>query len=496
MARDVGYQFVVTLSEAIERTTAAWAQEDPTAFRYRGAELRHAVERALYIALVNNEPLRCAYSAGLEADSVHGLGSALEASVARALLAPSGGGSGRTAWRRMGARAAWHGRRLGEVRSPPEGGSLGGPVAFVLGHPKLLRFVEPVRQRLLERGALVVATAPNIGAEVVGSEQVDLSAAALRLPAGRAVGVGLLGVTPLLGLYDGLLTIFAHHRPRCVVVVEGMSPTDELANRAAAVLGIPCVCLQQGWSPFVHVGFRNMSFAAMAVWGEGFAELLRPHNPRQRFVATGSFALTRELGAGREELAGVLADRPAIAFFLQPRSPLIGSAEQAALLELISRSRRRLPSCAVLVREHPGSPLAQRDRDALMALGVTLVGGERFALRPILEAAAVAVSIYSTSLVEAAALGCIPVVFNPTSMPNYVPDLQALGAGIERRDVAGAAEAIADLVENAAARDRLREGGERFRARFFPDHASPADRVVELVDELATTGRTASRGAR
>jgi hypothetical protein len=492
----VGYQFVVTLSEAIERTTAAWTREDPTAFRYRGAELRHAVERALYIALVNNESLRGAYSAGLEADSVHGLGSALEASVARALLTPSGGGSGRATWRRMGARAAWHGRRLAEVRSPPEGGSPGGPVAFVLGHPKLLRFVEPVRQRLLERGALVFATTPNIGEGVVGSEQVDLSQAAVRPPAGRAVGVGLLGVTPLLGLYDGLLTSFAQHQPRCVVVVEGMSSTDEVANRAAAALGIPCVCLQQGWSPFVHVGFRNMSFAAMAVWGEGFAELLRPHNPRQRFVPTGSFALAPEVVLGREELSGMLAGRPAIAFFLQPRSPLIGSAEQAALLELISRSCRRLPGCAVLVREHPASPLAQGVRDALTAQGATPVGGERFALRAILEAAAVAVSIYSTSLLEAAALGSIPVVFNPTSMPHYVPDLEALGTGVELSDVGGAEEAIADLVENAAARDRFREGGERFRRRFFADHASPADRVVELVDELAATDRTTSRGAR
>ena len=496
MADQVGYQFVAALSDAIERATTTWEREDPTAFCYHDADLQHAVERALYIVLANHEPLYAAFRDELSVDAVGGLGSALERSVTRALLLQSAAGSARPAWRQVVARGLWHARRARDPSGPVAPRRRVGPVAFVLGHPKLLRFVEPVRRRVADAGELVVAMSPEVAAAAAESEVVQLDDAPSREHGRRAVGVGLLGATSLLGAYDALLATFARHDPRCVVVVEGMSPTDEIANRAAHALSIPCICLQQGWSPFIHAGFRNMSFDAMAVWGEGFAELLRPHNPRQRFVATGSFALAPEVGLGREELAGMLAGRQAIAFFLQPQSPLIGPAEQTALLELISRTCRRLPSCAVLVREHPASPLADRDRDVLTAQGATLVGVERFALGPILEAAAVAVSVYSTSLVEAAAVGSVPVVFNPTSMPHYVPDLQALGAGVERSDVAGAEEAIADLVENAAARDRLREGGERFRRRFFADHASPADRVVELADELAERDSAAARGAR
>jgi hypothetical protein len=103
----------------------------------------------------------------------------------------------------------------------------------------------------------------------------------------------------------------------------------------------------------------------------------------------------------------------------------------------------------------------------------------------VLEASLAAVSIYSTSLVEAAALGCVPVVFNPTSMPHYTPDLDALEAGIEARTVDAARQAIARLVDDAHEHGRLTAGAERFRSRFFADDASPADATVRLIHELA-----------
>jgi hypothetical protein len=486
MARDVGYPFVVALSDAIERASAAFAREDPTAFRYRGADLRHAVERALYIALVNNASLYEAYRDRRAPAEVDGLGSSLELAAARSLLMPEQSvGSGRTVLRRLGGRVLWHARARGGA-SATSAFAASGPVAFVLDHAKYLPFLEPVRRRLAAEDALVVSLVPELtrAAEGAGTEHVALDTAAGRPPRGGAVGVGLLGALSLLGLYDALLDVLDARRPRCVTVVEGMSPGDELANRAARQLGIPTLCLQQGWSPFVHAGFRNMSFEAMTVWGQGFADLLAPSNPAQRFVAAGSFTLAAEVDTGRTELAATLAGRPAVAFFLQPRSPLIGSEHQDALLELVARTAGRLSQCAVLVREHPAAPLAAGDRRALQAAGALLAEPARFSLRAVLEVARTAVSIYSTSLVEAAAMGCVPIVFNPTSMPRYSPDLEALGAGVEARTVEQAEEAVVRLTEDAAARAELRPGLEGFRTRFFAEGTSPADTVVELLDEL------------
>ncbi|HEX7300705.1 MAG TPA: hypothetical protein VF257_17025 [Solirubrobacteraceae bacterium] len=491
MPRDLGYQFVVALSDAIERATAAFVREDATAFRYRGVDLRHAVERSLYVALVNHTPLYEAFRDERAPGDVAGLGSSLERAVATALLAAGADlGSGRPRWRRLAGRARW------QVRAVREGAGTGpaptgeGPVAFVLDHVKFLRFVEPVRRRLGPAGDVIVSIVPPLtaAATAVGEDLVDLCGAPERAPRARAIGVGLLGARPLLGLYDGLLEALVGRRPRCVVVVEGMSPVDELANRAARSLGIPTLCLQQGWSPFVHAGFRNMSYAAMAVWGDGFADLLAPHNPGQRFAAVGSFTLAAEVDAGRDVLAAELDGRPAVAFFLQPRSPLIRAEHQEALLALVARTAQRLSGCAVLVREHPAAPLTEEDRRRVQGVGGVLVDPQRFSLGPVLEASRAAVSIYSTSLVEAAALGSIPIVFNPTSMSRYSPDLDALGAGIEVRTPPDAEEAIARVVEDELLHRRLAVGVDAFRSRFFAAGGSPADATVALIDDLAPAG--------
>jgi hypothetical protein len=481
MDRDVGYAFVVALSDAIEQATATWARGDISAFRYRGADLRHAVERGLYVGLANNASLLEAYRDGRSAQDVSDLGSALEVSVAEALLGTPGVGHRRTAWRQLAARGLWHARAMRDARVARPMPSASGPITFVVGHRKLLSFVDPIRKRLASPDQLVVATAPNVIRTDDPGPGETIDDAFLRRPAARALGVGLLGATPLLGVYDALLDTFGRRRPRSVLVVEGMSPVDEIANRAAGVLGIPCFCLQQGWSPFVHVGFRNMTFDAMAVWGEGFADLLRPYNPDQRFVAAGSFALAAEVAAGREELASRVGGRPAVAFFLQPESPLIHRRHQAALRRLVMRVATELPECVVLVREHPAAALPAAERDALAAAGVLFAAPERFALRAVLDVADVAVSIYSTSLVEAAALGVVPIVFNPTSMPHYSPDIQALGVGFERKSVDDTEEAIATALRDRVERESLRAGTDRFRTRFFAQHGSPADRVLELV---------------
>jgi hypothetical protein len=487
MQRDVGYQFVVALSDAIEIATGAFAREDPTAFRYRGSDLRRAVERSLYINLVNNRALYDAFRDRREPD-LDALGSPLERAVAVALLDPCGRvSSGRSMWRRLGARALWHARALRDGSPPRAGHSHNRPVAFMLDHLKFLRFVEPVRRRIGPAGEVIVSIVPPLSEALAahGQDHVDLSRATDRPPVGRAVGVGLLGAPSLLSLYDGLLDAFASKSPRCVVVVEGMSASDELANRAARALAIATLCVQQGWSPFVHSGFRNMSYDAMAVWGEGFAELLAPHNPGQRFSAVGSFALAAEIAAGREALAEELDGRPAVTFFLQPLSPLIRDEHQRAMLDLARRAAAELPECRVLVREHPGWPLDDATRRELTDADIALVDPARFSLRPVLEVSLAAVSIYSTSLVEAAAMGCVPVIFNPTSMPRYSPDLDALEAGIEARTPDAALRAIARVVEDGDARGRLISGAERFRSQFFADDASPADATVRLIDELA-----------
>jgi hypothetical protein len=268
-----------------------------------------------------------------------------------------------------------------------------------------------------------------------------------------------------------------------VVVTEGMSPGDEIVSQACHSLGIPCICIQQGWSPIIHNGFRNTSFTHMAVWGDGFRDMLAPYNPMQEFAVTGNLSFAAESVERSKQLSGGL---PSVAFFLQPSSRLIGEDHQRQVAELISRASSRFPADVLLVREHPGAPLSEVGLESLRRLpNVRLAPATSNPLIDVIRQSRVAVSIYSTSLLEAAALGTPALVFNPTSMPRYSPDVEALGIGVETDSVEAALGTIDRLLHDGTYRQSFIPAMVRFRERFFAgaDEQAPV-RIIELIDDL------------
>jgi hypothetical protein len=266
--------------------------------------------------------------------------------------------------------------------------------------------------------------------------------------------------------FDRYSRVLEALRPQRVVVIEGNAPTDEILNRAAHSKGIACACLQQGWSPVIHSGFRNMSYDQMAIWGRGFGDLLAPHNPDQEFVVTGSHMLEQD--SGPSGLAEELRGRPAAGFFLQGTSPVIEPEHLAALNLVALRAADELPDVAIVVREHPGAPLAERDRAEFeLRDNVVFAPPSTARLRDVLGAVSVAVSIYSTTLVEAAALGVIPLVFAVTSLERYLPDIAAIGAGLEVRSEQDAFTQLSRLVADADARREFEPGMASIRDDYF-----------------------------
>src|SRR3954465_2887322 len=133
----------------------------------------------------------------------------------------------------------------------------------MLDHPKYLRFVEPVRARL---------AGPRAGLAPVRGHGVRLPPRPGRedeRPKARAVGESLWSYPSLMRGFDRVVTALSRMRASRTVVVEGMSPLDEIGSQASKALGIRSICLQQGWSPLVHAGFRGMTHSTMTVWGEG-----------------------------------------------------------------------------------------------------------------------------------------------------------------------------------------------------------------------------------
>jgi hypothetical protein len=479
-ARQLGYKYVVALVDAIETVIDGAGRRD---FAYRGADLSRAVQCALFINLVNDGDLYEAFRAHSRGEQAPQPLPAYElgARVARLLLdraAPrSRAARQRLRWRLRNVRNLP--RYLSE-RHPGVEESRGSRACFFLDHSKFLRFIAPVADRLGAENVIVVPLVAEAEAALSGSGYTSASLEERETPVGRAIGAAVREwPASLLTLYDAVLELLAELRPGCSIVLEGNSPLDEVTNQGSRVLGIPCLCLQQGWSPIVHNGFRGMSFTRMGIWGEGFREILAPYNHDQRFEVVGNPVL-----AGVSETPS----ERAVAFFLQPLSPLIGEEHQRQMHELILEAARSFPRDTILVREHPGWPLADAAQRRLEAVpNLRMVPASSYPLSEVIGASRAAVSIYSTSLLEAAALGTPPLVFNPTSMPRYAPDLEEIGAGVEVDRIEPAIRVLDRLLHDDAYARSFEPAMTSFRARYFaqPNGGSPG-RIAALIDQLAT----------
>jgi hypothetical protein len=294
----------------------------------------------------------------------------------------------------------------------------------------------------------------------------------------------------MLAQFDALQALFSIRRPACVLVVEGNSPGDEVTNQAAQAAGIPIVCLQQGWSPIVHVGFRNMSYSEMLVWGQGFADILRPYNPNQSFVVTGSHTLNSGAPSPPDWLRSRASRKRVVTFLLQAPRDMIGPRRWREFLNLAAAAAQRWPDGLILVREHPQYQLGAVDlADLGRAPNLCIIRPAQCGLAETLAVSTVSVSIYSTTILESIAAGVPPVIYNCTSMPRFSPDVDSLGAGVEVHDFETALLQIDRILNDHCWYDRLHAEMEKFRERYFHgDDGRSCSRIVSRLEAFIATG--------
>jgi glycosyltransferase involved in cell wall biosynthesis len=216
----------------------------------------------------------------------------------------------------------------------------------------------------------------------------------------------------------------------------------------------------------------------MTVWGDGFADLLAPLNPGLELAVTGNHILEGAVHSG--SLIEMIGGRPAIGVFLQAQSPLIEARDTTALRRLAASLADRLPEAVVLVRAHPGAPLTAIEVAEFGAhRNVFLAPADEYGLRELIHASTVVCSIYSTTLLEAAALGTVPVILAVTSMDRLLPDLEGMRAAAVVRDWDSATTAVAALLDSHERRAALEPGMREVRERFFAGlRANALERVV------------------
>jgi hypothetical protein len=470
------YAFYVALTDTIMGLVERMRRSDPAQLRYGGMDLSHAFEAMLYFAGVHDPGL-----VGLHENpqDVHAA-RLLEGSPSR-LLARNGFGQGpalrlaanrdriaglyRMAKRAMASRA-------GNGPITLEKNAASAPLLFFARSPRFARYFRPFADRLTGRCAFLVP-----------GEDQTLRAMPLQwghpvLPyqsvpgPHKTAGRMLLDYAPhLLAFANGMEQALAQSQARLVVVLEGNSPEDEIVNRVAHKLGRRTACLQQGWSPIVHPGFRNLSYDELLVWGEGFAELLAPYNRAQHFTAVGNHQL-------RLQPAG---ERSGVLFCFQAFEKWLGGAQSAeAMLSLAERVADG--DAPVYLRPHPVAPfpdpvLARLSRRP----NIRIEPPSQVELAEAFAKARISVSTYSTTILESAAAGTVPVIFNTTTMPRYWPDVDAAGAGLEIRDIDTAESTIRRLLTDPVFFDSFTGPMASFAARFFKTVGPAALTEVETV---------------
>lgn len=438
MNENLDFKYLVALFEAIE----AFSKEHD--FRYRGSDLRYAVERELYFSYSQNKNLHALF-ASLGQKNISKLPdfqSEVECLLASYLLKKTrdlrdtatshrkrGDGAGKWIARRIVAQwfslVNWNIRLRRKAK----------PVILAhVVHQKFARFLEPVIDEIAKQEN-------NLDFLLWDSKLFRL------LPAGSPWRGAHSELSYLTAYYNGIYDYLAALRPKCVVLVEGNAPRDELVNQACRQLSIPTVCLQHGWSPVAHPGFKNMTYDKFLAWGRSFVDLLRPHNPQEKFIVCGSPHLPERTDEELREKIDRCVKKPGIGFFLQPISQLIHPWINAAFVEVIERVAKANPKAEVLVREHPNFQLSPEILRRFSTIeNLRLVPPGQFTLASVLDRCLVASAINSSTLLESIGSGTIPVVFNATSLPRYLPDIEAMGLGFEAKDAEACFKIISNIV--------------------------------------------------
>jgi len=500
------FDYVSALCSAVEGLTGSVVHEEPRALHYGGIDLRFATERDLYFSAINDPAMQQQFAssrASLGGSPLQRDGH-VEARAGDFVCRYFDDGrhmSLRYQPRRTTRARRLLGRGANHIFWPYRAGRFERDLAssapnleharlfIMVHHERFVRYLRPIAEVLGSAGVVWLSTGAELSRQL---RSTDVSHVPVdrwnHLHYGRSVhhfsSAPSPGFSYLMALCDALQHLFALRRPSCLLLVEGNAARDEAANQVAKQLGVPTICVQQGWSPFVHNGFRNMSYGKMLIWGDGFADALRPYNPLQDFVVTGSHMLD---GAVRESRPAWLREKAAgrrcITFFLQSPMGIIGQRGWRQSLELLVAAAERCPEARFFAREHPIHPLRGEELELVTRHpNVCLAPVDRCSLAELLAVTHASVSIYSTTILESIALAVPPLIYNCTSMPRFNPDVDALGAGLEVHDSALALRQIERLIEDEDFCKSFEPGMDRFRDRFFGKiDGQSCDRIVETI---------------
>lgn len=503
----VGSSDLERLTRAIRSAVASVERQHAGCFHYSGISLRGALERRLYSdALIDPTRLSVLRKAGAQGvdfsewfparPSSSLIRNALELFKAWARLVYYGLFRA-VVWRRA---AGLRDRRApvqvdaNKFTSKPLSSSQPEFVFYVL-HPRFVGFFLPVIEKLgkhrcallCEGDPAVVDEAVRNGLDVCPQEYARLRISAINRPPRALFPLFSVLVLRLLNALGAL----RRSRPRVAVFAEAASPQEDIVARAARAMGIATVRVQHGRAGVVSPGYYDMPFDKMLMWGDGFAERVRPTSPDCHYVITGSPSLDQAPDAALEgPLAVFMESKPSVTIISQPECANISRQDYETLVSVVDRVLRSNQNVNILVRLHPADlatdfhQLADQWRQRMR-----VTRAEDFPLNGVLARTAVIVGLYSTVLSEAVAVGVVSVVIRLGERHRIFPSPEDAGAAVLATNQDSAVAAICGLVSDPAARARYRDQMEAFTRHYFgPMDGGATERIAQHIDNAESSG--------
>jgi len=284
-----------------------------------------------------------------------------------------------------------------------------------------------------------------------------------------------LEILALVELYKSIEQYMTNHVFKTFVLPEGDAPLLEIINLYSIENNKKTVCIQHGWNPLYHNGFRDMHYDKFLSWGKEFSEGLSQYNKAQNFIEVGSHILKSS------DIS--IKSNDTISFFLQAIVPLISEKDFNDFLLLISEISYSFPNKNIIVREHPSHPLSDKQiRFLLKNKNLKFMNLNKFSLSEVMQKSSITVSIFSTTLIESLYFDAVPFIINTTGMKHYEPDLQGLGVGIEVDNFEDAYKKLAYLINHSSSCNKIKDNINKYKKSYFK--ASGDEAINNILKEI------------
>jgi len=245
-------------------------------------------------------------------------------------------------------------------------------------------------------------------------------------------------------LSNSLLPVIHDLSPRCVVIFEGCHFETEIVSSICKFENIPTICIQQGWPSLMHTRFQNMSYDYFLTWGKAFNKLWGRYNPAPTFKEVGCLYSIRPP-----------SNKTGIAFFFQAPLFIIDEFILDVMMKFFIHCAERYKDRKIYLREHPEYKLSpNKISDLKQYPNIGIVSDWEISM--VFSQSEIGVSVFSSTLMEGIVHDTIPFVFNLTSYPNYYPDLEKDGIGLEAKSINEAILKIEKLIENKKYRETVK----------------------------------------